>query len=893
MNAGSPGRARARRVRVALAAASIGLASGFGARAGQSASDAAAAPVSPRATHTTSSPALPAAASGTSAAQAKPAASDAPARSALAKASPASSPAAIVLPRPNPLELLGREWLASPRLDIVPPCQWPEMPPLLHELAAQAATESAGAALRQLEPMLYRGPDAPDGAALLAATLRVRAAAPDRLAEAIDGLREIAATVKSAGQQYCVAIELAQGELRRGSAPEAAAEAVRAARLRTRLPDPVSSAEWADWLRAESLLHAGRISESRVVHDRLVRANDARLALAARLRLADARFDLDGPAFARAEYDALLPKMASLGISPSAWSLRFAEAQLAFGDVDTAIRQLELYLSTTPGPSRTALARLRLADAMLAKGDLEGARPRLVALTEEQPDSPFGRFAALRLASLSSGIERGRIERLDKIVTGADAALAAWARILRGRARIDAGEIDTALDELSLLARERVAAALEGALEDALTAVERLAAERTETARDCVVLARRLGTRARSLIPHASDPRPFLALGRCYERLGLMGGAADVYAALEAAFGPEVAALHEARVAVEQGNDRRASAALEAAKLGQGAASDAREAETVRAALELRAGEAANAATRLSQEIRTRSTEGTPVDAALLVRFARAVSRTADPSTAHAAQLAQELRSLPPSIRAESPAQVGEAAFLAGRVWLALGDAAAAAPLFVQAAALLPPGRLRAEAEVESAEQMDLESAEAARRRASDDPAGGGWARLARVDRRIEELEAELGVRPEDALPEGGGSVTPPAGDVKAPAEPALPKAEPVAPAPAGAATPAASPAEGKKSSSPSPPAAAGVRNTGDAREANLPLAANRARVVTEDVAGTLPAVSAPAADARSLPARWPGGTEPLQDWIRGILAGATPGSSDLDALLSDAGRAP
>lgn len=682
----------------------------------------------------------------------------------------------VTLPEPSPMSLLGRQWLAPPRLDIVPPCQWAGLAPTLGEIVAIAGADSAGAALRRLEPMLYDGPDAPEGAALLAAMLRVRAAAPDELAAAIDGLRDTGRHAGSAGEQYCVALELAQGELRRGNDPDAAAEAVRAGRLRTRLPDPVGSAETADWLRAEALYRGGRVSEARVIHDRLVRANDARTALAARLRLADVRFDLDGAAFARAEYDTLLPRIASLGVSPAAWSLRFAEAQLAFGDVETTIRQLEVYLSSGPDPSRAALARLRIADALVARGDLEGARTRLQALDEEQSDSVFGQFAALRLASLKSGDDLGRSARIDAIVASTDPALSAWARILRGRMRTGAGDVDTALRELSLLARERVPGALEKQLGDALTEVERLAAERAETSADCIVLARRLGSRSRALIARASDPAPFIALGRCFEQLGLVSSAGEVYAAIGAAFGAEVSALHEARVAVAEGDDRRAAAALEAASKRHGNSEDDQALEEVRAAFELRAGDAASAATRLSQILRARAADGGQIDPILLQRFARAVSRTHDPSEAHARQLVHELDSLPPAHRVEAPERVGEAAFLAARVLLALGDRATAARLFEDAAHLLPAGRVHAQAEVESGELADAETADAARLRGASDSAGGGWARLAKLDRRIAELQAELGIveEPVGTVPANEkAEETAPADEGSAPAAPA------------------------------------------------------------------------------------------------------------------------
>lgn len=634
--------------------------------------------------------------------------------------------------------------LKTPPLDPLPLCIAPDLSPHLAELAQRAVAGALGDALGALQADLEGTTPAAPEQTLLVATLRARAAG-DRAArhEARRGLEIALSRGETAppGVRVCARLEAARLDLLLGRRPEAAAQAALALRD-AGTPPPAAIAEAAGFLRAEALYLAGWRADAQALHETLAASSNGSLAAAARLRLADLRFDAD-PASARRDYDAVLDPVASAG---SVWALRAAEAALAEHDAAAARAWIERFLRRAPSREAAALARIRLADCHALENEPTPSLGMLAAVAEEQEGTPIGTLARLRGLELRRDRQPGAeaLEFLRASLGAEQPGLAAYAAALLGRALAEAGALDEAIEVVSRLAAGRGADALGELVGDAFDRALAAASRDAGSDAECGRLVRRMGGRIALLLSHARAPEPFLRLADCYTQLGLARSALEVQRDVARSFGQRSTpdfALRVARTALiarELALARRVAEA-EAGVLGAPSA----EWSLLLGEVELAEGRWAEAAARLAERVR----EGRPAAARVrgLLALARAASHLA-PAEPWRDTLDDALFRLGGAEIEAAPAAVGEAALLVGDLQRRAGDAARAERAYALALERLPGGAQRAEAGYWLALlTRDPVGGTLALQQAAQTRGGGDWARLAANELQIERLRAELG----------------------------------------------------------------------------------------------------------------------------------------------------
>lgn len=489
-----------------------------------------------------------------------------------AVAASAHASAADGLP-PSPYDILRSQDLDTPLLDAVPYCVPPGLDPAVAPVLEQASAGEWKEARKSLAAWV-RGLDAP-GIELvtLDAVLASREAdeREDQL-EIEEHLRAILRRREIDGVELCLRLELARTLLEMGRDSEAAAQLTRASRrLDERDAEGRHEDDVAFW-RAEILYRRGRAFDAHLAFRKLARSEDARLALASRLRLTDLSFDSGKIENVSDEYEALLPRASAYGASVSGWARRAAEAALDAGEHGRAIRWLERFLESGPDRDARDAVEVRLADLDVVYDDPLLARKRLSGVSSRQRSDPLGALAAIRAIDL--GVAPGSPEqRLDMLLrTLRDQrdgvrryALGVLMEELRHR-----GDLDGSLAVATRLAYEGVDPVVTPRYTDVLDEVlARLIARRADDG-DCGELVRALGGRYGILIERASDPEPFAQVGECFEEMELPWLAATLYRTITRRFGTagaERIALPLARASLSVGEvtlaRRVASAALE------------------------------------------------------------------------------------------------------------------------------------------------------------------------------------------------------------------------------------------------------------------------------------------------------------------------------------------
>ncbi|MEM9175874.1 MAG: hypothetical protein AAGC67_11625, partial [Myxococcota bacterium] len=193
---------------------------------------------------------------------------------------------------PSPYDILRSQDLETPLLDAVSYCTPPGLDPALdpvHESASAGEWNEARAVLADW----VQGLDAP-GIELVAfdAILASREATErEDLIEVEDHLRAILRHRDSESVALCMRLELARILLQMRRNSEAAAQLTRAARRLEDEPAGSRHVEEVAFWRAEILYRRGQAFDAHLAYRKLGRSDNARLALASRLRLTDLSFD--------------------------------------------------------------------------------------------------------------------------------------------------------------------------------------------------------------------------------------------------------------------------------------------------------------------------------------------------------------------------------------------------------------------------------------------------------------------------------------------------------------------------------------------------------------------------------------------------------------------------
>lgn len=465
----------------------------------------------------------------------------------------------------RPDAIVGPSLLHTPAIDATSLC--PGFPS--EHAAARFLTVTPGDALIELSgPRPGLGPRL---APLLRAALGARLADTDETRrEARLALRGLLGDESDPALSRCGWLELARLELAMGLNPEAAAAATRARRLGTADPDAGAARdanESADFLLAEALYLGGSTERTIGAYLALVLSDDPRRAAAARLRLADLRFDHGERADALPDYEVLLERAEVFGADALAWGGRVVEAAIAAGEYEAAQSWLERLGAGTGGaaPGFT----IRLADVLVSRQDPGAARSVLAAFESRDAESAHAALARLRLfdwglEGTSDGEARASLER--EIERATLPGIASYARFLLAHRELARPDLDAAMP---LLVRVAYDASVPGLAELARVALgetlRTAAAEVTDDA-GCPRLIERLADRQYHLLRTASDPEPFQRLGLCYERYRLPLAALELYRSLARRFGARVAgdvALPIARTSLAAGEVTKARAAAE------------------------------------------------------------------------------------------------------------------------------------------------------------------------------------------------------------------------------------------------------------------------------------------------------------------------------------------
>ena len=234
---------------------------------------------------------------------------------------------------PSPYDILGNQDLDTPLLDAVTYCRPAGLEPALAPVLEQAADgdwegsrrvladwvgglDAAGKELIALDAVLFsRG--AVERAELLASEERMRT-----LLRSLE-MKDVA---------LCLQLELARTLILLERYSEAAAQLIRARRWLEEQESEHPAIEAMAFWHAEIAYLRGRAFEAHIAYRELSHSEDARLALAAQLRLTDLAFDAGKIEEVSDQYEALLPRATAYGASIGGWARRAAEAALAAGD---------------------------------------------------------------------------------------------------------------------------------------------------------------------------------------------------------------------------------------------------------------------------------------------------------------------------------------------------------------------------------------------------------------------------------------------------------------------------------------------------------------------------------------------------------------------------------
>ena len=458
--------------------------------------------------------------------------------------SAASAQAASGDSPPSPVDILGRRDLDAPFLDAVTICVPAEIDGIVDPLIERANAGRFKEAHRLLARYGEKLEGHADALAALDLILEAREARSRSARLAVEArLEALGREPAQRPHQPCLQLERARLLMLLARFVEAAAPLSLAERqLDGNGPWEQSRRGGIAYARAEILYLSGRRFEAHMVYRRIAREADARIALAARLRLADLSFDAGKVDSVSLEYESLLPRSSAFGAGVDGWSLRAAEAALDSGDPARALRWLERHIEATSNRDARDVAEIRRADLDVRLDDPLSARARLFALASRREGESIGTLAAVRAVDLDvlEGPIEERFAVLARAIEGERGGLRRYALgvLLRELARRDV--LEQALVVATRLAFDGVDAVV---VPDYSRLLEGLLA-RIARAGDagCEASVRALGGRYGILIERATSVAPFAQLGRCFEQMELPWLAVPVYRTISRRFGAQGAA---------------------------------------------------------------------------------------------------------------------------------------------------------------------------------------------------------------------------------------------------------------------------------------------------------------------------------------------------------------
>ncbi len=648
---------------------------------------------------------------------------------------------------PSPYRVVRIGALKTPPLDAYGFCVPGDVDPDLRQVAETAASSGAEAAASSLEALSETPGFDPEGITLVRAGLAARLATDGRSQrEAREGLRLAMAAGGPPGAIACARLESARLEIHSARYPEGAAQAALALAMRSQIADPVPIGDAASFYRAEALYLAGHLDRAAEQYRRLAATPRVRTAAAARLRLADVRFDGGDTLGARGDYEALLAKAEVFGASVDGWALRAAETAFTAEDVAAAANWLQRFLLADVDRDVRGLAEIRLADAYAAGGDAKASREALERVIEAHGENAIGLLAEVRGFDLgvTNVPSEQQAERLAVAGRHPTLGLSLYARAALGRLLRDRHEIDAALEVLTALSYESPPLELAPTLSEDIDAVMALAASTVRGEDGCMAFVERAGAHSASLSRSAGNPEPFQTLASCYEHLRLPSLALKVHRELIRAFGSELgeeAALPVARAAFATGDVSLARTAAVAGVRRGGERRDAwalllGEAERVEGRLDA-------AAEQLLPLVEAGKPEADPVAAILALARTAVKRKAADDGRT---PLSAALDRLDAAQRLAGGERLGEAAKLTAELFRKRGEAGRAAELYQLALDRLADGVQRAESAYWLGALTEDEAVRTdAWRIAAEMKEGGSWSRLARSEEALRPLRQKVG----------------------------------------------------------------------------------------------------------------------------------------------------
>ncbi|MFK7898865.1 MAG: hypothetical protein AB8G23_23750 [Myxococcota bacterium] len=474
---------------------------------------------------------------------------------------------------PSPYDILNSRDLETPLLDGPAFCVPDGLDAALDPILEQAQSEEWGIARRQLAEWAA-GLDTPGPRLMVLDAVFDARRASEREAHlaAEDRLRTMLRVPQTKGHRLCLRMELARTLLQLSRISEAAAQLTRADRILDDLGVESLRREEIAFQRAEILYARGLRFDAHLAYRKLARAESARLALAARLRLTDLSFDAGKVSKVSLEYEALLPRAAAFGASNRGWALRASEAALDAQDASGALRWLESFLADGPLRDARDAAEIRLADLDLALDDPMGARERLSGVSGRHRSDPIGAVAAIRMVDLgvSAGSPDQRLASVLKAVREQRDGVRTYALTVLMKELSHRGDLEAALAVATRLAYDGVDGVISPEYDETLDALLSRVTARADGPEGCNELVRSIGGRYGILMERAKRAKPFARVGECFEQLELPWLAAKVYRSVTRRFGAggaQAIALPLARVSIPIGEvtlaRRVATAALE------------------------------------------------------------------------------------------------------------------------------------------------------------------------------------------------------------------------------------------------------------------------------------------------------------------------------------------
>ncbi len=653
---------------------------------------------------------------------------------------------------PSPFRVVHETRRTPPYLDATAVCFPPEIRAGI-EIAARLRDGDIDGVRRAFGKLAAPPPEDPGAKgfaadlALLRAIVDARIAVGERRIATRSVLRRFGRTSATPGTRACALLESARLAMLMGRPLDARVDRLRGRREYADEQWPAPYALTAAWLEAEELHRSGDAKRARALWSEISDGSDARLALAARLRLLETRFPVvagpepeAGAAEAWATFPIQLENATTARLDIEPWSLVAGELAIRAGDLEAA----HYWLARAELAWRGGLASIRKSDVLVALGRMGDARNTLDRVVRVAKDPVVREMAELRIASLeiAAGQHAAAAKRIDGPARSVHPEVRAEALMLRARDQLASGQVSGALDSYVRLAhaggRTDESPTFRAGLADAARAL-------TTGKASCPLVLQELGSRVALLARYATESAPLLRVGDCFLTLNMPGAALDAYRAALRRFGAEPGAalpLRIATAALADGDNAAVRAAVEAALAS--AAPDAGDPAALRwrwlaLALAEREGRAADAslqldhlarAERLPRELRAE------VELALVRRMETGGS-SAEARAALAASLAFD-----PDLASDAR----------GYAWLRLADlalsesdATAAASAYDRAAQMLAPGPLRDRARHHAALLVETKQQrrEALATAAEPEP-GSGWSRVAGLELRLQRLAEQV-----------------------------------------------------------------------------------------------------------------------------------------------------